>query len=105
LAASKLSPADRVGQQRERAAIVHRGLRALGAQLVDDRGQLLDLRLVEPELPRQEAQRSPHAETAGGIAAPEMVMREVLGGAPRSRSRSPRDARAPSRHGGNESDT
>src|SRR5713226_8498775 len=55
---------ERVGQRRGHAAMIDRGLGALGLQLVQDARQLARLRLVEPELEGEEAERSPHPEHA-----------------------------------------
>src|SRR5262249_59990974 len=50
--------------RRERAPRVDVGLGALGLDLVQDTGELGDLRLAEPELVGEEAERTPHAERA-----------------------------------------
>src|SRR5207253_5161127 len=46
------------------AAIVHRGLGALGLELVEDLRQLLDLLLLEIQLVGEKPQRPAHAESA-----------------------------------------
>src|SRR6185436_3798428 len=61
--------ADHVGQRRERAPCVHLGLRALGLELVEDAREGVDLRLVEPQLEGQEAERPPDAERSGAEVA------------------------------------
>src|SRR5262245_56827147 len=67
-----------IGEQRERTPVVHRGLRTLGLQLVDDGGEPLELRLREPELPGQESQRPADAEPAGEFVAGGVVVMGLL---------------------------
>src|SRR5947199_347865 len=54
-----------VGERRRHAPVVDRRLGALGLQLVQDARHLARLRLVEPELEGEEAQRPPYAEGGG----------------------------------------
>src|SRR5207247_4281981 len=56
---------------------LHRRLRPLRLQIVQHRGQLGHLPLLEPELPGQEPQRASHAEAAGGEFVRPMGMMEV----------------------------
>src|SRR5438876_6507519 len=56
---------ERVGERRRHAPVVDRRLGALGLQLVQDARHLARLRLVEPELEGEEAQRPPYAEGGG----------------------------------------
>src|SRR5437763_1197542 len=60
---------ERVGERRRHAPVVDRGLRALGLELVEDARHLARLRLVEPELEGEKAQRSPHPEGGGAEEA------------------------------------
>src|SRR5207249_1050210 len=78
------------------APVVDGGLRALGLELVEDARHLACLRLVEPELEGEKAQRSPHPEGGGAEEARSrrdpgrgLLPRGARGG--RSRSRSSRD--------------
>src|SRR5438132_8794169 len=60
---------ERVGERRRHAPVVDGGLRALGLELVEDARHLARLRLVEPELEGEKAQRSPHPEGGGAEEA------------------------------------
>src|SRR5437899_1501405 len=60
---------EHVGERRRHAPVVDGGLRALGLELVEDARHLACLRLVEPELEGEKAQRSPHPEGGGAEEA------------------------------------
>src|SRR5438094_438059 len=60
---------EHVGERRRHAPVVDGGLRALGLELVEDARHLARLRLVEPELEGEKAQRSPHPEGGGAEEA------------------------------------
>src|SRR5205814_7207083 len=55
---------DRVRERRERAAMVHRGLRAFRLDLVENLRELADLRLFELQLVGEESQRPANSESA-----------------------------------------
>src|SRR5205814_1206140 len=55
-------PLDRLGKGGEGTAVVHRGLSALGLELVQDLCELRDLGLVQAQPERQEPERSPDSE-------------------------------------------
>jgi hypothetical protein len=60
---------DRIGERRRGAALVDRGLRALGLQLAEDRCELTDLLLAQIELEGEKAQRAPDPEAAAEFVA------------------------------------
>jgi AcrR family transcriptional regulator len=62
LAAIEVGARQRVGDRADRLALVDGRLRALRLELVDDARQALDLVVVQLELVRHDAQRTPHAE-------------------------------------------
>src|SRR5881396_2252028 len=67
-----------IRQQRERPAVVHRRLGPFGLELVEDRGELRDLRFVEPELPGQEPERTAHAESSREALAGVVMVLEAV---------------------------
>src|SRR5262245_3072423 len=66
-----------VGQLRQRPSVIHLRLRSLGLELVENRGQLHHLALVQAQLPGQETQRTADAETLAGIVVVLQPMRGV----------------------------
>src|SRR5262249_52759828 len=64
---------DRVREGRQRAAMIDRRLRPLGLDLIENLRELSDLRLVETETVREEAQRTAHAEVSAAEAVAEVV--------------------------------
>src|SRR5262245_26939397 len=76
---------NRVGERGERSPIVDRRLRTLGLELAQDRRELLHLRVLELELPREESQGPAHAEATARLVAESVVPVRVgereLGGA------------------------
>src|SRR5712672_3044689 len=83
----RLQP-DGIGERRDGAPIVHRGLSALRLQLVEDLRELSDLLLAEVQLVGQEPERPPDSECAGAeVIAASAVPRPCLPTAAFARAR------------------
>src|SRR5262249_8040029 len=62
---------DGLGERRQRAAVIHRGLRTLGLDLVENPGELRHLRFLQLQLVSEEPERPAHSE--GAAAEPELA--------------------------------